>query len=272
MIKDSYGNTRFYGVYRGVVYDANDPEGKGRLRLKIPQILADQPTEWAWPVENPGIETLTPRSGQGIWAMFEGGDLSYPIWLGQFGDAIIRRTVGTGSTVKIAAFSPGTPDVLDTLDTNYGAFQYMGDQVISSTTTAYAMPFDTTDFSNGVFISNTSRINFRTSGLYNIQWSGQFENSSNALEDISVWLRVNGVDVAGSSGRISIPARKSAAIGEEAHMVTGWNYYLNIKANQYVEVMWSASNTTVSLQSYPAGTSPVKPSTAAIIFTAQQVA
>jgi hypothetical protein len=159
-----------------------------------------------------------------------------------------------------------------TLAGKYGAFQYLGRQAIASTTTAYAMPWDTTDFSGDVYFSNTSRIYFPTAGLYNIQWSGQFQNSSNSLEDIYVWLRVNGTNVAGSTGYLSIPARKQAGAGNEAHMIAGWNYFLQFTAGQYMEIMWSATNTTVSIESYATQTSPTRPSTAALILTAQQVA
>lgn len=158
-----------------------------------------------------------------------------------------------------------------TLAGKYGAFQYLGRQQIASTTTAYAMPFDTTDFSGDVYISNTSRVYFPTAGLYNIQWSGQFQNSSNSLEDIYVWIRVNGSDIAGSTGFVSIPARKQAGAGNEAHMIAGWNYFVQLTAGQYLEFMWSASNTTVSLESYGTQSNPTRPSTAALILTAQQV-
>lgn len=88
MIKDVYGNARFYGVYRGIVYKSDDPLSLGRLQLKVPQILADQPTQWAWPVEQPEVVTKVPKDGQGVWVMFEGGDPSYPIWLGTFGKVV----------------------------------------------------------------------------------------------------------------------------------------------------------------------------------------
>jgi hypothetical protein len=85
MIKDAYGNARFYGIYRGVVSDINDPQTLNRVRIKVPQILADQATQWAWPVEKQGTATSLPAVGQGVWVMFEGGDPSYPVWLGVFG-------------------------------------------------------------------------------------------------------------------------------------------------------------------------------------------
>jgi hypothetical protein len=88
---------------------------------------------------------------------------------------------------------------------------------------------------------------------------------------MSVWLRVNGVDVVGSTGYISIPARKSASAGEEAHEIVGWNYFLQFTAGQYLEVMWNATNTAVSLHSYAAGTTPTRPTTAALVLTASLV-
>jgi hypothetical protein len=88
MIKDSYGNARFYGVYRGTVFNTNDPQNLGRLQVKIPQILADQATQWAWPVEKYGTDTAVPSVGQGVWVVFEGGDPSYPIWIGTFGGGL----------------------------------------------------------------------------------------------------------------------------------------------------------------------------------------
>jgi len=168
------------------------------------------------------------------------------------------------------AITENTVEVVDAPFKKYGAFEFNGRQQIADTTAVYAMPLDTTDFSGDVYISNTSRINFPTAGLYNIQWSGQFQNTSNSIENIYVWLRINGVDVPGSTGFISINARKSAT--EVAHNIIGWNYFLRFTPNQYAELVWSATNTTVSLESYSALTNPIRPSTAAIILTAQQVA
>jgi len=87
MIKDAYGNTRFYGIYRGVVVTVHD---EGRVSLKVPQILADQVTGLAWPVEPTGSR---PNIGDGIWVAFEGGDPAYPIWIGKF-----KADEGTAAT------------------------------------------------------------------------------------------------------------------------------------------------------------------------------
>jgi len=98
MIKDIYGNTRFYGTYRGVVYSNSDPEKYNRIRVKIPQILSNFPTEWCWPV---GVVGSIPEVGDGVWVQFEGGDPAYPIWLGTFSNNLISSTSSSGTTTDI---------------------------------------------------------------------------------------------------------------------------------------------------------------------------
>jgi hypothetical protein len=152
----------------------------------------------------------------------------------------------------------------------YGAFQD-GTTQTTTANTATIMTFNTTDFSNGVSVvtsgGKASRLTVTNKGLYNLQWSGQFQNTDNAQHDISVWLRVNGTDLAGSTGFISIPARKAAGAGNEGHVVVGWNYFVQLNAGQYVELWWSTTNAAVTLQYYAAGTSPTRPTTASVIAT-----
>lgn len=88
MVIDEYGNRRFYGLYRGVVFSNNDPLGQGRLKLKVPQVLADQVTDWAWTRNNSGIVATPPAVGHGIWVLFEGGDPSFPVAVGTFGEEV----------------------------------------------------------------------------------------------------------------------------------------------------------------------------------------
>ena len=84
MIKDEFGNRRFYGVYRGIVQSNSDPLGKGRLKLQVPQVLGDSVTGWAWSVYQPGVTEVIPDVNTGVFVMFEGGDPSFPIWIGTF--------------------------------------------------------------------------------------------------------------------------------------------------------------------------------------------
>jgi hypothetical protein len=91
---------RYYGLYRGVVFDNSDTDGLGRLRVKIPQIMGNEPTGWVWPVNSPGLVLTPPPVGQGVWIQFEGGDPSFPIWTGVFGTNVSNDTYIKVATVQ----------------------------------------------------------------------------------------------------------------------------------------------------------------------------
>jgi hypothetical protein len=152
----------------------------------------------------------------------------------------------------------------------FGAFQDTTTQTIASTTTAYPITLNTTDFgSNGVTRGTpTSRIVFANAGTYNIQWSGQFQNTDNSEHDVYVWLKINGTDLVGSTGLVSVPARHGSISG---HVIASWNYFISVTSGQYIEFYWSSDSTSVSLRFYDVGTNPTKPATASIIVTASQV-
>ena len=170
------------------------------------------------------------------------------------------------------------PAFFATIPTYYGAFSDYTDQYAGGATTlaeaqanvAAPMRFTTTDEANGVSIVDGSKITFGHTGVYNIQWSGQFENTDNAPHDISVWLRKGGVgSVIGSNGRISMPSRKNAI--EFAHTLAGWNFVFTVNANEYYEFIWSTNSTTVSIQTYPISVVPDRPSTASLVLTVSPV-
>jgi uncharacterized protein involved in type VI secretion and phage assembly len=75
--------SRFYGKYRGTVTDVADD---GRIRAKVPAVLGDQRTGWCMPcVPYAGDQAAVcflPEVDAGVWIEFEGGDVSYPIWVG----------------------------------------------------------------------------------------------------------------------------------------------------------------------------------------------
>ena len=184
---------------------------------------------------------------------------------------IIVQTAGLDLVVQTTALEVvvapvGVPGAGGALG-YYGAFSDYTDQTIPANT-AQAMTFNTTDAANGVTVVSGSRVTFANTGTYNVQWSGQFECADNQDQDVSVWLRLNGTDVTGSTGLVSIPAKHGAVNG---HSIAGWNFVLNLTANDYIQFYWSATSALVSLQTYPAATSPTRPSTASLILTAQQV-
>ena len=152
----------------------------------------------------------------------------------------------------------------------YGSFQDSTDQTAASTTVAYPMTFNTTDFSNGVYLSNSSRLNARNAGIYNLQFSVQMENKDNAQHDVDIWFRKNGTNITASNSKFTVPARKSASI--YGHVIGAINYFVELAANDYVEIVWRAENTNLSLEQTPAESSPTRPATPSVIATMQYVA
>lgn len=149
----------------------------------------------------------------------------------------------------------------------YGSFADTTDQTALANT-ATVMTFNTTDFANGVSIVTSgglaSRFTVTNPGIYNFQWSGQFVNTDTQLHDASIWIRKNGSDVVGSTGFISIPNKHG---GVDGHGIYGWNFLFNLAANDYIELWWSNTNTAISIQAYPVGTSPTRPSTSSLVAT-----
>ena len=151
------------------------------------------------------------------------------------------------------------------LNLPYGAFQDSTDQAAANTTTAYAITFDTTDYANGITLSNTSRLNVSQGGLYNVQFSIQFKNTTNDTQDAEVWFRKNGTDIAKSNSRFGLAPRKSA--GDPSHTVAALNYFVDLAESDYLQLMWRPSDVGVSIEQYPAGTSPTRPATPSVIAT-----
>jgi hypothetical protein len=157
----------------------------------------------------------------------------------------------------------------------YGAWQTDTTQTAAASNVGYPMRFEIADITpNGISIVNNgsgdpTRITFANTGIYNIQFSSQFQNIDNAEHDVTVWLRLNGTDVTGSSGFVQIPKRRSAGVGNEGHVITGWNYVLSVVAGQYYELVWSTNDHThVTMEFYAAGSPP--PSAASVIMTVTQ--
>jgi hypothetical protein len=73
--------------------------------------------------------------------------------------------------------------------------------------------------------------------VYKIDFSIQFSNTANAAHDGYVWLRVNNVDVAGSSSKFTLPARKSA--GVPSYLVGYSSVTFSIQAGDSIALWWA---------------------------------
>ena len=143
------------------------------------------------------------------------------------------------------------------------------DQTAASVANAYAITLNINEFPNGISVVSNSRITFAKEGIYNITYSIQLKNTDNSAHDVDIWLRKNGTDIPSSNSRFSLPARKSS--GDPSHLIAVTPVMVDITAdNQYVEIMWRVSSTTVSIEHFPAvtaspGVTPAIPATPSVI-------
>jgi hypothetical protein len=183
-----------------------------------------------------------------------------------------RLPVGLNTQVLIADSSTATglkwgSNTTPTPSGYYAMYQDNNTQTIAVINTGYPIKFRTMDLSNGVSVVSDSRITFANTGIYNLQFSVQLENSDTQEHDVTIWLRKNGSDVAGSSGFVAVVAKHG---GINGHVLPSWNYLLDVVAGDYYELVWSATSTSVTMPFYAAGSPP--PSTASAIFTVTQQA
>lgn len=177
--------------------------------------------------------------------------------------AMEEITIGTGLSLTGTTLSSTSGAVASAA---FGSFFDSTTQTITSTTTAYPINITKTDTAKGFHISN-NKIIADSAGVYNFQWSGQFQNTDNAEQDATVWIRKNGVNVVGSTGFISVPKTHGGGAGTPGHMIASWNYIIPMNIGDSIVWYWQSNNTSVSLKYYPQQTSPTRPSTASVIVT-----
>lgn len=136
-----------------------------------------------------------------------------------------------------------------------GAFHSEQTQTAAAINTGYAMTFNKTDLSQGVYIGvPTSRVYVDRPGEYNFQFSAQFVSTNASTKLVYVWADINGVSVPQSAGKITM---KGAG---EAYLAA-WNYVLRLNTGDYFRLMWATNDTTVSIEASAATAfSPAVPS------------
>jgi hypothetical protein len=125
----------------------------------------------------------------------------------------------------------------------FGAYGSFFDTVdVPLTTTATALPLNTTDFAQGVSVVGGSRVTFANAGKYNVAFSAQLVNASNAIRIVKIWLSINGVDVDWSAGDIYL-----GRVTEAERAITAWNYFVDVSAGDYIEIKARADDTGVTV-------------------------
>lgn len=125
----------------------------------------------------------------------------------------------------------------------YGVFSKTSDQTPAVINTAYALTFDSTQISNGVVIGGTtSQIVVPVSGLYRFTATVQLSSGSSSAKNIWVWFRKNGTDIANSARIVTNDVNNG-------YVPIALSETVSLDANEYVEIMFAADSTSVTVDS-----------------------
>ena len=147
----------------------------------------------------------------------------------------------------------------------YLAVQDDTDQAATTTTAANIMSFSTTDYSLGASLVSNTKLTAGYAGLYDIQFSAQLINTTNDVQEVSIWFRKNGTDIANSNSEFGLPPRKST--GTASRLIAALNFFIALQKNDYVEIMWRPTDVGVSIEHFGTQTTPTRPATPSVIAT-----
>lgn len=132
--------------------------------------------------------------------------------------------------------------------------------------TPRAMTWNNSDpESNGITSGPVSgSIKVLNANTYNIQFSVEVKSSNASTSEITIWLRKNGTDVSATASEYDIKGNDYYTIG--------WNFVLPLEANDYVQLMWASSDTSMTLAYQAAQTTPYNhPAIPSVIITVTNV-
>lgn len=133
--------------------------------------------------------------------------------------------------------------------------------------------FTDTVFSEGIRLVDSTKITFDYEGIYNLQYSLQWQNTDSQDHDAAVWLSYNDLDYPNSSRIVSVPSKHGSVSGTA---VTAGNFTGKAFEGDYIELHWSGSSTSVSFHTVTAGSystlSTGVPLSPAVLASVTQVA
>jgi hypothetical protein len=144
----------------------------------------------------------------------------------------------------------------------YGQFAKTVDQVPSAINTANAITWTSSLIANGVTIgAPTSRIVVANAGLYRFSASFQLTSGSASVKNVWLWYRKNGVDITNSALITSMDSGSAIRAPSRSLLIS-------LAASDYIEIMWAADDTNVTLDAIAA--TAFAPAAPAALLTVQQ--
>jgi len=145
---------------------------------------------------------------------------------------------------------------------DYGSFDANVDQTLTATNTATPIALQVTLSSNGVTLSNSSRLNVSQAGFYQIDANIQLASTSANAKTAYFWMRKNGTDVTSTTRAVT------------SDIINGFttvalNYTINLQAGDYLELYWAGDDTNLTLDALAA--SAFAPSSPSVLVKVSQL-
>lgn len=134
-------------------------------------------------------------------------------------------------------------------------------QYAGGNNTATLVTWNTLDSGNGFTLNNDGSATALVDGIYKIDYSLQFANTSTSIHEAYVWLKVNGNNVVGSASKFSIPNSHG---GVDGYLVAYSSITFEMNVGDDVTLYWAtnlAYNPVgpvngIYMEAYAAQTSP----------------
>jgi hypothetical protein len=117
------------------------------------------------------------------------------------------------------------------------------DQYATATNTATKVLWNTLDSGYGFTLNLDSTATPTYTGVYKIDYSLQFFNTYNQIQDAFIWLQIDGVNVPGSASIFSVPNSHG---GVDGALVAYSSITFSITAGQDVGLYWATNRAATS--------------------------
>lgn len=167
------------------------------------------------------------------------------------------------SADSVILFAPSTFEASRSIVPR-GAFQNDADQTFGAANTPTVVAFNTVDSAYGFSLAS-NKVTITNAGTYNIQFSLQFANMDTQIQEVTIWLRKNGTDITGTGSKYAVVSSHG---GIDGYLIAVANFFVDVAANDYIELVAATTSTQVYLERYTASTSPyTRPSIPSSVIT-----
>lgn len=147
--------------------------------------------------------------------------------------------------------------VIGTIGGRYLQFPYAAIQrttdVSFTINTPTQITFDQSDYLSGCTNSGLDGIAVEFEGIYNYQFSVQLKNTDTQIHSAWIWLRKNGVDVAGTGSKFDVTSSHG---GTPGFVIAACNFFVELAAGDTVEMWAAVDDVAVTFDATGASTSP----------------